>query len=61
MNQTILQPPYKFAHYGQACRTRYNTKSSYEAPLHYHHFVVFPELTASPRPSNLIDPVPFIQ
>jgi hypothetical protein len=46
MNQTILQPPCKCAYYGQACCTRYNTESSYETPLYYYYFSVFPKLTA---------------
>jgi len=42
MNQIILQPPYTYVHYGQACRTRHSTKSLYKTPLHHHHFIVFP-------------------
>lgn len=30
MNQTTLQPPYICVYYGQACRTRHNTESSYQ-------------------------------
>jgi len=61
MNQTILQPPDTCVHYGQACRTGHSTESSYETPLHHHHFIVFLAPTAHPRPSNLVDPVPLIQ
>jgi len=60
MNQTILQPPYTCVHYGQACRTRYSTESSYETPLHYYYFVVFPGLPAHPQPSDLVDFVPLV-
>ncbi|KAK4205939.1 fungal-specific transcription factor domain-containing protein [Rhypophila decipiens] len=58
MNQTILQPPCTCVHYGQACRTRHSTESSYENPLHHHHFVVFPGLPAHLQPSDPVDPVP---
>ena len=61
MNQTILQPLCTCVHCGQACRTRHSTESSYETPLHHYHFVVFPEPTAHPQPSDLVDPVPLIQ
>ena len=61
MNQTILQPPYTCVHYGQAYRTLHNTESSYETPLHYYYFVVFPGPTAHPQPPNLVDPVPLVQ
>jgi len=61
MNQTILQPPCTYVHYNQACRILYSTESSYETPLHYYHFVVFPGPTAHPQPSDPVDPMPFIQ
>jgi len=61
MNQIILQPLYTCVHYGQACRILYSTESSYETPLHHHHFVVFPGPIAYLQPSNLVDPVPFVQ
>jgi len=61
MNQTILQPPCTCVHYGQACRIRHSTESSYETPLHHHHFVVFPGLPAHLQPSNPVDPMPLIQ
>jgi len=61
MNQTILQPPYTCVHYGQAGHTRHNTEPSNETPLHHHHFIVFPKLTAHPQPSNLVNPVPLVQ
>jgi len=61
MNQTILQLPYRCVHYGQAYRTRHNTKSSYETPLHHYHFNMFPKLTTRPQPSDLVNPVPPVQ
>ena len=61
MNQTILQLPCTYVHYGQACRTRYSTESSYETPLYYYHFVDFPGVSAPLLPSDLVDPVPLIQ
>lgn len=61
MNQTILQPPYTYIHYSQACRTRHNTEASYGTPLYHYYFVVFPELTTHPQPSDLVDPVPLVQ
>jgi len=61
MNQMILQPPCTYVHYGQACRIRHNTESSYETPLYYYYFIVFPGPIAYLQPSNLVDPVPFVQ
>jgi len=57
MNQTILQPPCTCVHYGQACRIRHSTESSYEPPLYHYHFALFPELIALLQPSDLVDPV----
>jgi len=61
MNQMILQPPCTYVYYGQACRIRYSTESSYETPLYYYHFVVFPGPTAYLQPFDLVDSVPFVQ
>ena len=61
MNQTILQLLCKCAHYSQAYRTRYNTESLHESPLHHHHFVVFPELTTHLQPSDLANPIHPVQ
>ena len=60
MNQTILQPLYTYVHYGQAYRTLHSTESSYETPLHHHHFIVFPGPTTYLQPSNPVDPIPLI-
>jgi hypothetical protein len=61
MNQTILQPLCTCVHYGPACRIRHSTESLYETPLHYHYFVVFPELPAYLQPSDRVNPVPLVQ
>jgi len=61
MNQTILQPPYTYVHYGQAYRIRHSIKSSYKTPLHHHHFIIFLKPTTHSQPSNLVDPVPLVQ
>jgi len=60
MNQTILQLPYTCVHYGQACRIHHNTKSSYETPLHHHHFDVLPKPAAYLQPFDPVDPVPLV-
>ena len=61
MNLTILQPPDRCVHYGQAYRIDHSTDSSYETPLHYHYLAAFPGLLAYPQPFNLLDPVPPVQ
>jgi len=61
MNQIILQPPCTYVYYGQACRIRHSTESSYETPLHHYYFIVFPKPTAHPQPFNPVNLVPFIQ
>jgi len=61
MNQIILQPPYMYVHYNQAYCIRYNTKSSYETPLHHHDFNVLPKPTAHLQPYHPVNPVYFVQ
>jgi len=61
MNQIILQPPYMYVHYDQACRIRHNTKSSYETPLHHYDFNVLPKPATYPQPYHLVDPVHLVQ
>jgi len=57
----ILQPPYMYVYYNQACRIRHNTKSSYKTPLYYYNFNVLPKLAAYPQPYHLVDPVYLVQ
>ena len=60
MNQTILQPLYTCVYYGQVCRIRYSTESSYETPLYHYYFIVFLELTTHLQPFDSVDSVPFV-
>ena len=57
LNQTLLQPPGKCGHYGQACRTHHSTEPSYDPPLHHHHPAPFLTPPPQPRPSSLVDPL----
>jgi len=56
----ILQPPSRYGHYGQACRTRYSTEPSYEPPLHYYYPAISLVLPPHLRPSSQIDPLHLI-